>query len=529
MPRAYLLILITLIFFVSCAKRGRPTGGPEDKDAPIMVSTKPPYKSLNFKSDEIKIYFNEYIKLKDVNTQLIVSPPLKYPPIITPLGTPSKYIKIKILDTLKENTTYTFNFGQSVIDNTEGNILNNFKYIFSTGDVIDSLNVSGTIKDAFNEEADKNVLVMLYEKNELFNDSVIYKEKPNYVANTLDTISWEISNIKAGNYLMVAVKDVSNNYIFNPKEDKIGFVANEIQIPTEENYEITVFKEIAPFNLIRPSSDTKGHIIFGYEGVADSLKIDVLSPPSDFKSFSFFEKGKDSLNYRYKGSTADSLNFIARNLNYIDTVSVRLSAKPTDTLSYSFKPRGILPLRDTLKLISSIPIDSLDIRKINLIKKDSTIVPFTTELSISRNELAINFKKTYNTQYQIQILPKAIKDFYGNINDTLNRTFSIKEPVDYGNMYLKFENIESYPLIVQLIDKNDQIVESIYAKEAQEFSFRNLLAAKYKVRIIYDTNGNGKFDPGNFLLKIQPEKVVYYPEEIDVRSNWDITETFILK
>ena len=223
------------------------------------------------------------------------------------------------------------------------------------------------------------------------------------------------------------------------------------------------------------------------------------------------------------------MSFFARNLSFIDTVSVRLSAKPTDTLSFSFKPRGILPLRDTLKLISSIPIDSLDIRKINLRKKDSTVVPFTTELSIATNELAINFKKTYNTQYQIEILPNAIKDFYGNINDTLKRSFSIKEPADYGNIYLKFENVKSYPIIVQLIDSNAKIVESIYAKEAQEFAFRNLLAAKYKVRIIYDTNNNGKFDPGNYLLKIQPEKVVYYPEEIDVRSNWDITETFILK
>lgn len=528
MHSRYLLILITLIF-VSCAKRGRPTGGPEDKDAPIMVSTKPPYKSLNFKSDEIRIYFNEYIKLKEVNTQLIVSPPLKYPPIITPLGTASKYIKIKILDTLKQNTTYTFNFGQSVIDNTEGNILNNFKYIFSTGDVIDTLNVSGTIRDAFNEEADKNVLIMLYEKNELFNDSIIYKEKPNYVANTLDTIAWEISNIKAGNYLMVALKDVSNNYIFNPKEDKIGFEIKEIQIPTDEKYEITVFEEILPYKLNRPSVVSKGHIIFGFEGIADSLKIDALSPPDDFKSISIFEKDKDSLNYRYMGSPIDSMNFIVTNQEFKDTLSIRLSSKLTDSLTIKTNIRGSLPLRDTLKLLSNIPIDSLNISKINFIDRDTLDIPFTTKLSLSRKEIDINFEKKYNSQYQIELLPKAIKDFYENENDTIKFKFSIKQPTDYGNIFLKFENVKSYPIIVQLIDVNAKIIESVYAKEPQEFSFRNLTVAKYKVRIIYDTNENGKYDTGNYLLKVQPEKVVYYPEEIDVRSNWDITETFILK
>ncbi len=109
-----------------------------------MVKADPDFKSLHFEEDQIKIYFDEYVKLKDVNSQLIISPPLKNVPVISPLGSPSKKITIKLNDTLQENTTYTFNFAQSIIDNTEGNILDNFKYIFSTGDFIDSLKVKGT-------------------------------------------------------------------------------------------------------------------------------------------------------------------------------------------------------------------------------------------------------------------------------------------------------------------------------------------------------------------------------------------------
>jgi len=134
-----LLVLALSVFITNCAKRGRPTGGLKDSIAPILISAFPDHKSIHFKSKKIKISFDEYIKLKDINKQLVVSPPLKYPPIITPVGTASKDINIKLLDTLKENTTYTFNFGNSVVDNNEENKLKRFKYIFSTGTYIDSL------------------------------------------------------------------------------------------------------------------------------------------------------------------------------------------------------------------------------------------------------------------------------------------------------------------------------------------------------------------------------------------------------
>ena len=124
-----------------CAKKGRPSGGPKDEDAPLFVVANPAHESTNFDKDEIRIYFNEFIKLRDLNKQLIVSPPLnpKNPSLITPQGSPSEYITIKILDTLKKNTTYIFDFGNSVEDNNESNQLERFKYVFSTGNYIDSL------------------------------------------------------------------------------------------------------------------------------------------------------------------------------------------------------------------------------------------------------------------------------------------------------------------------------------------------------------------------------------------------------
>ncbi len=520
--------LILILNFYSCAKTGRPTGGPEDKEPPVMLKSTPLNMTTNFSSKEIKIQFDEYIKLKDVNTQLIVSPPLKYPPLISPLGTPSKYIKIKILDTLKENTTYTFNFGQSIIDNTEGNILNNFKYIFSTGDVIDSLSIAGTIKDAFNKEADKYVSIMMYEMNGEKNDSVIYKEKPFYVANSLDTVAWEITNIKAGKYLLVALNDASKNYIFDPKQDKIGFHSKEIEIPTDSTYELTLFEEILPYKLMRPSIASKSHIIFGYEGIGDGIRVKPLFDTPNLKSVSVFEKDKDTLNYWYTGIKKDSLSFLVENKKQLDTVTLRLISKEIDSLNITASSRGILPLRDQYSLISNIPLVSIDTSKISFMSRDSVRVKYTAEISKTYDRILFDFDKKYKEQYRMQILPNGIKDFLGNSNDTLNFSLGTKQPSDYGNVYFTIQNVKAYPIIVDLLDEKFNIIDRKYAKKAKEFIFLNLIPAQYKMRVIYDSNENGIWDTGNYLLKIQPEKVIYYPGEINIRANWDPKETFIL-
>jgi len=116
------LLLFLLLLISACAKKGQPNGGPKDESAPVLVIAKPAYRTTNFNETEIRFYFDEYIVLKDLNKKLIISPPLKNAPIITPQGTATKNLKIQILDTLKPNTTYTFNFGDAIQDNNENNI-----------------------------------------------------------------------------------------------------------------------------------------------------------------------------------------------------------------------------------------------------------------------------------------------------------------------------------------------------------------------------------------------------------------------
>ncbi len=529
---SYLLsILIVLVLIESCARRGRPEGGEKDLDAPILISASPAHKSINFNKEKIRIYFDEYIKLMELNQQLVISPPMDYQPEITPLGTASEFINIKIIDTLKENTTYTFNFGNSIVDNNEANPLARFKYVFSTGDYIDSLKISGTISDAFNFEVEENISVQLYEViDSVYTDSIIFNERPSYVGNTLDSTGFEITNLKSGKYLLIALKDVSNNYTFEPKQDLIGYHSSFITLPTDSIFHIKLFREELDFKLMRASEVNKGHIYFGHEGDPKEMKINLISPkPDDFKSALIFEKDMDTVSYWYTPIEADSLLFEVTHQNFIDTLTIRLRSKEVDSLIVSNETNATLKLRDTFTIKTNIPISKIDKTKISIIDMDSLPVTFITYIDPSHKRLKLDFNKQYNNRYNISLLPNSIEDLFGNVNDTLSFNTSTKHPDDFGDINITLQNVESYPIILDLLDNKYNIIESIHSIDGKDFKFNHLTPQDYIIRVIYDTNENKKWDTGHFLRKEIPEKVVYYNTILELRAYWELNETFILK
>ncbi|CAM1339015.1 Ig-like domain-containing protein [Tenacibaculum aestuarii] len=527
------LILITLFAFiiVSCARKGRPEGGPKDETAPIMVTANPPYETIHFKEDNIRIYFNEYIVLKDLQKQLVVSPPMKNPPLITPQGTPSKYINIKILDTLQPNTTYTFNFGNAVQDNNENNKLESFKYVFSTGSYIDSLTIKGSVADAFDKKEVKEVSVLLYKLDSVYNDSIIYKQKPNYVTSTLDSTNFEFSNLREGKYLMLALKEQANDYIFSSRNDKIGFVADTITLPADSviSNPIRFFKEIQPYEFKRGKEVTKGKIQFGFEGKQDDINIEILSEvPQDFKSFTQLEKDKDTLNYWYTPIERDSLNFIVNNLNFKDTVTVFLRKKQIDSLSVSSNVGGVLHLKDTMFIQTNNPIVSIDKSKFSLIDKDTVEVAFELKKQ-SINKLAVLFEKKPKFGYIFKGLPQGITDVYETTNDTLNYKFTTRAVDDYGGIVLDVKKETPYPVIIQLLVK-DEVKETVYLSESKKIEFTLLEPKEYAIRAIIDENNNRVWDTGNFLERKQPEQIIYYGTELKLRANWVVqNEPFVIK
>ncbi len=525
------IAILFLLSFVDCAKKGTPSGGLRDTLAPVIVRSSPENYTVNFTGDEIEIRFDEYIKLKEITKELIISPPMKFTPIITPLST-SKTLRIKILDTLKPNTTYSFNFGNSIVDNNEENKFEYFKYVFSTGSYIDSLKLSGKVRDAQFIAPEIPTTVMLYEVNENFKDSLIYSEKPTYITVTKDsTGTFELSNLKEGKYLLLALKEKTSDYIFQPQNDKIGFVSELVTLPTDSTYSLTLFKETPDYKLARPSQVGKNHILFGYQGEADSLDIDVLSEvPSDYASTFFKDEKKDTLHYWFKPAIeTDSLIFKVSHRNTIDTTIVRMRELFKDSLKITAVKTGTIKLSDTLKLRANTPIVSIDAEKFQIMAKDSSLIETSVQLNKKYNWAEVSFPKIEEQGYLLTVFPGAVTDFFETTNDTLQFTTNTRVASDYGTLNLTLVNVARFPIIVQMLDKKYAVVAEEYLTKNKIVFFDELSPDKYYLRIIYDDNENRRWDTGSFLNRLEPEKIIYYPTQIEVRANWSLNETFTLK
>ena len=217
--------LLALILFSACAKMGSPDGGWYDETPPKVIGASPADKATNVKTKNIKIYFDEFIKIEDAQNKVVVSPPQLEAAEIVGKG---KYIDIKLLDSLKENTTYTIDFSDAISDNNEGNPLGNYTYSFSTGEVIDTMEVSGYVLESENLEPIKGILVGLYNN---LSDTVFCKEPMLRVSRTDSRGHFVIKGIAPGSYRIYALQDADGDYVFNQKSEKIAF-SHDIIVPS---------------------------------------------------------------------------------------------------------------------------------------------------------------------------------------------------------------------------------------------------------------------------------------------------------
>ncbi|MEB3074177.1 Ig-like domain-containing protein [Capnocytophaga gingivalis] len=529
MKKTYLYLLggTLLLLWAACARVGSPTGGEQDKTPPKVVKTIPPNESVNFTGNRIRIYFDEFVTLRDIRKQLIISPPLAYFPEITPSGNASKYINIKILDTLRPNTTYTFNFGKSIQDNNEGNPLSFYTYTFSTGNTIDSLTLKGSIKDALRPKAENFVNVMLYEIGEKYSDSVVYKQRPIYVVNTLDSLTtFELSHLKAGKYMLVGMKDKDNNYLFDPKTDKIGFHPTPITIPTDSSYTLSLFKEVPQTQASRPFQSGEQRISIGYQGEKDSIQVTPLPPfPANWKWVIEKEPTKDTLWLWYHPKVEDSLKLIVKS-NRADTTKVNLRKMKPEKWKITPEFKGISPTEEEIVLSSNTPIRAFNKEAIKLIvAKDSTEVGFEPIFTANTSQITLKVKVKEGEKYLFKAF-NAFENFFGQKSDTLQESFSAKKAEDFGSLKLTFKDNVSLPFIIELTDKDAKKVlyEQYVEQTSPTYNFPFVKAGNYRLRVIEDRNRNKKWDTGNFLGRLLPEPVRYFAKEIELRANWEVEQ-----
>ena len=527
-------ILFSLIILFGCAKRGNPTGGPKDSIPPVLVNASPKLNSTNFDSEEIRLTFDEWVKLDKVQDQLIISPPLEKSSYeIKPLSGVTKKVFLKFLDSLAPKTTYTINFGNSIQDNNENNPLTFFSYTFSTGETIDSLYVRGNTKDAFSQESDEFISLQLYRVDSLFKDSIIFQNKPTYISNTLDSTNYKFQNLKEGKYLLIALKDVGNNYFFDPLYDKIGFIDSLITLPRDSVIDLKLFKEETDIIWDKPHFINSEKIGFGYYGKLDLDKIKIESNVPDSVNYVFIkEKETDTLNLWLSRNSFDSLNFSLIETDTIKLTTVKFDRKRDsliDSLNISSKTVNVIHLKESFKISSNIPLNKIEDSLITIRDIDSLIIPFTTSINDRLDEIDIDFEVSPSDDYSIFIKPSAIKDIRGTENDTLQFNVVSQTLEDYGNVFLDVIANNDSKYILHLLDSNSNIIREFKnVNSLSTYIFDYIRPGKYTFRLIEDLNSNDLWDTGNYLKQVQPEPVYYFPSELDVRANWDLNETFNL-
>lgn len=521
-----IFVVILTLFQVSCARMGSPTGGPKDSIPPVMAFAKPANKTTSFDADKVVILFDEYIKFEKLNSQLIISPPMEKKPIIKPEVGVSKKISIEFLEPLTPNTTYTINFGNSIVDNNEGNELGKFSYVFSTGTFVDSLSISGRVKDPLDTKNKlENISVMAY-KNA--NDTLVGNYTPNYLSNTLDSTFYSLENLSQANYKIIALEDKNSNYKYDKGLERIGFLNQDIDLKVADTIEeIILFKEPRDAKIFNPKQ-TSGHvIILPYQG-KDTPNV---SASGISKNSYFISKpsSKDSLYFWFKEMPKDSLYLTIQQ----DTLTQKYSLTPRDlkidSLIIESNIKSALHPNDSIILNSNIPIDFVYRDSIAVLENDSIPIEYNITNIQKKQRVIVDFNREPNKTYSLILKELAFTDILNQTSGKQKIKLKTLDLEEYGDIVLKINNPNNTRLLVEISsnhfeDKTVKIIDS-----SEEVFFKRLPPNEYLIRIIKDLNKNNKFDNGNFELRVQPEPVYNFPTKINLRANYEIIQDINIK
>ena len=524
----YIYVCI-LTLLSSCAQVVPLTGGDKDQQAPKLVEAIPTNQTLNFNGNKVILKFDEYVQLRDIFNQLIITPQLNEQPEITAKG---KSIEIQFKETLKKETTYKIYFGNAIADITEGNVLSDFEYVLSTGASIDTLKLTGKAIDAFTLKELKDITIGLYQDT---NDSIIVKSKPDYIAKTKSDGTYIISNIKSGAYKAIAIADNNKNYLYDAGE-LIGFSDNDIQLDVNKNIDFNLFKEEPRKIFIKKADHTAPEkvllLLNGKNSKSNTISIKNTKGESISNYSLKSNRNSDSLHVYFKNIPADSI-YLYMNENTDGTLITFQSKEQLEKqfelkrypleLKLLITAAGSLPVYAPLVVHSSFLIGNYDRTKTMLVENGKETGSINeNDFVVKDDSIYITKKWKEDSEYKLHLLPGTIKDNYNRTNDTLIISFKTNSKSDYGTLILK--HTFTYPkLIVQLYNSSSICAyeKIIGDKSGNEIIFTNLLPDTYKIKFIVDANDNKCFNGGDYFNKQQSEKVFMYDKEVKIIADWE--------
>lgn len=563
-----LFVLISGII-AGCAKIGTPVGGPKDNTPPKIVSSTPKNMATNFSDKKIEITFDEFIKFKDREKAFVTSPPFKKKPEVI---LKYKTVVVNFKEDLLPNTTYSINFGNSVTDNNEGNPIRDFEFVFSTGSYIDSLSFEGKVVNAFDHKADKEGLfVMLYDQ---MGDSVPYKTLPVYTAKTNERGFFRVNHLKPDTFRVVAIKDNNNNFLYDPNED-IAFSDSLLYLnnsyyhaPDSAALADTTTSDSAYYSRFKPqmimysfNNETKkqylskkerpkrNQLFFNYNAPLDTFKIQI---PDYTSASAWYLKEQsangDSVTLWITDTTLIKRDTLQTVLIYPMPDSMNILRPKYDTLTMVYrapkeqrrgknKDAGMeylglshnaadnFDLNKSLTVEADAPIDSVNAERIYFTyTEDSVYYPVKFNIRKEKNDFrkfVLDFKPIAGAQYSLSFDSLAVTSIYKTYNDSVGRDFTAQKEDYYGAIKATLSNVNGN-VILQVLNDKESIIKWYTVSADKLVTIDFLAPGKYSLKVIYDRNENGSWDPGDLIKRLQPESVEYFKDVIEVRSNWDV-------
>lgn len=539
MQKALIYICLVLLS-TQCAQITPLTGGKKDTTPPKAIKFKPANTSLNFNSKIIEIEFDEYIALKDVAGQFIITPQTKVNPDIQAYG---KKLKIIFSDPLLPNTTYKLAFGNAITDLNESNVLQNFEYIFSTGTSIDSLTLSGQVNYAFDKTPATKILVGLYDVST--KDSVIFKDKPLYLSKTNDAGIFTFNYLPNSSYKIVAIKDDNKNLLYDGSEEQIAFLNEFVNSKDTNTINLALSKETPAKSFIKKSFASeygKAYVIF------NRPQFDIVNVAADGLLNYSINNLKDSITLYYNQKYDTLVTYISYESKKTDTLNIKIISKNTfekqkSTIKYNFETnlKTTLPYYQFPAFETNVSFKSTNLvdEKILLIEKIDSITKKVAIKIIRNNRWTNKFEVQYDfkpeASYTLTIEKGAITDKELRLNDSISYQFKLTSVDDYATLKLKlfFPRKENY--LVMLLNSKFQTVDeqslnfSLSSASDKILEYKNLPAGNYFIKVVEDANKNRLLDAGNYFLNKQPEKVFINTTPIKLLAGWEIENEWIIQ